>query len=61
MSEPAQDDPFDDTIWHDNAVHGIRFQIGDPDDWRSDLVLDIDHIVATERTIKFNSWSPQRR
>jgi hypothetical protein len=34
--------------WHDNPVYAIRLAIGDPDvqDWRSDLVLDIDHILA---------------
>lgn len=33
--------------WHDNVVYGLSFDRGDPDadDWRSDLVLDIDHIV----------------
>src|SRR5262249_57451905 len=38
---------FDATSWHDNAIHGLRFETGDPDrgDWRSELVLDIDHIV----------------
>ena len=33
--------------WHDNLVYGLRFDAADPDRglWRSDLVLDIDHIV----------------
>lgn len=33
--------------WHDNVVCGLSFDRGEPDDgdWRSDLVLDIDHIV----------------
>jgi hypothetical protein len=33
--------------WHDNVVHGLSFDRGEADegDWRSDLVLDIDHIV----------------
>ena len=33
--------------WHDNVVYGLSFDRGEPDegDWRSDLVLDIDHIV----------------
>ncbi len=33
--------------WHDNSLYGIRLLVGDPErgDWRSDLVLDIDHIV----------------
>lgn len=35
-------------LWHDNPIHGLRLVMGDPDagDWRSELVLDIDHIVA---------------
>jgi hypothetical protein len=34
--------------WHDNVIYGLSFDRGEPDegDWRSDLVLDIDHIVA---------------
>ena len=33
--------------WHDNLIYGIRFDVGDPEkqDWRSDLVLDIDFII----------------
>lgn len=33
--------------WHDNVIHGLSFDRGEPDkgDWRSDLILDIDHIV----------------
>ena len=39
---------FAHLLWHDNPVYGLRLEIGDPDagDWRSDLVLDLDHIVA---------------
>lgn len=39
---------FAPLLWHDNVVHGLHFEIGDPDagDWRSELVLDIDHVVA---------------
>ena len=38
---------FDQLSWHDNHLYGIHFSIGDASlgDWRSDLVLDIDHIV----------------
>ncbi len=38
---------FERLSWHDNAVYGLRFVAGDPDrdDWRSDLILDIDHIT----------------
>ena len=33
--------------WHDNVIHGLSFDLGEPDqgDWRSDLILDIDFIV----------------
>lgn len=33
--------------WHDNLIYGLQFRAADPEvgDWRSDLVLDIDHIV----------------
>lgn len=33
--------------WHDNLIYGIHLQSAEPDRgiWRSDLVLDIDHIV----------------
>jgi hypothetical protein len=38
----------DPHLWHDNAVHGIALRTADPetDDWTSDLILDIDHIVG---------------
>jgi hypothetical protein len=38
---------FDRLSWHDNHVYAIVFCVGDISlgDWRSDLVLDIDHIV----------------
>jgi hypothetical protein len=38
---------FDDLSWHDNIVYGLRIDVGDPrrDEWHSNLVLDIDHIV----------------
>lgn len=37
----------DDPSWHDNLIYGIHFQSADADrgKWRSNLVLDIDHIV----------------
>lgn len=43
----ATNTDFDNVTWHDNALYGIRLDIGDPDrgDWHADLVLDIDHIV----------------
>ena len=44
--------------WHDNIVHAVRTRIGHPEqgDWRSELTLDIDHIVewpsSTDRLFK---------
>ena len=37
----------EDVSWHDNLIYGLRFEAGEParNDWRSDLALDIDHIV----------------
>lgn len=48
MAQPASSSDFDDLCWHDNALYGLRVNVGDRErgDWRSDLVLDIDHIVA---------------
>jgi hypothetical protein len=39
---------FTPYLWHDNAIYGLHLEIGDPEagDWRSNLVLDIDHIVT---------------
>lgn len=47
MIYPAHGDDFARLSWHDNVVYGLRLEIGDPerDDWRSNLVLDLDHIV----------------
>ena len=38
---------FERLSWHDNHIYGLHLSLGDAarDDWRSDLVLDIDHIV----------------
>ncbi len=38
---------FDRLSWHDNALYGVRLAVADPEagDWRSDLILEIDHIV----------------
>jgi hypothetical protein len=50
---------FDQLSWHDNGVHGLRWDIADPqrNEWHSRLILDIDHIVewvcGTERRPKF--------
>jgi hypothetical protein len=47
MAEPPSSPEFADLSWHDNALYGLRLDVGDParGDWRSELVLDIDHIV----------------
>ena len=59
MSSDGQElEPLDGR-WHDNSVYGLRLVIGDHErgDWRSDLVLDIDHIVewvyAADRRPRF--------
>jgi hypothetical protein len=38
---------FDTLTWHDDALYGLRLDVGDcaRGDWHADLVLDIDHIV----------------
>jgi hypothetical protein len=43
VSAPADGAPS----WHDNLIYALHLQAADPDRgiWRSDLVLDIDHIV----------------
>ena len=42
---------FDRYAWHDDPVYGLALRLGEPaaDDWRSDLVLDLDHIVEWVR------------
>ena len=47
MERQVTDSDFDQLGWHDNAVYGVRFDIGDPDrgDWHANLVVDLDHIV----------------
>jgi hypothetical protein len=47
MAQPASSPGFDDRSWHDNALYGVRVDVGDwaRGDWHADLVLDIDHIV----------------
>ncbi len=48
MAESAVTDvDFERLSWHDNHIYGIHLSLGDAarDDWRSDLVFDIDHIV----------------
>ena len=47
MATTWTQDDFDGFSWHDDTVYGLYLAVGDPErgDWRSDLVLDIDHIV----------------
>ncbi len=51
MAKPTTDSDFESLSWHDNIVYGLRLDVGDATrgDWRSDLVLDIDHIVEWVR------------
>ena len=49
-----QPDEANDEIgwrWHDNVIYGFSFELGDPEkqDWRSDLVFDIDFIAEWVR------------
>ena len=43
-TEPTTED---EVSWHDNLIYAMQICAPDPEhqDWRSDLVLDIDHIV----------------
>jgi len=55
------EDSADDVAhsWHDDLIYGLQIAAADPDAglWRSDLVLDIDHIVewvcGTEGKVQF--------
>lgn len=56
----ADTDPSDqERSWHDNLIYGLHLATPDPDAglWRSDLVLDIDHIVewvcGTDGSVQF--------
>ena len=50
---------FESLSWHDNHIYGFHIAMGDFErgDWRSELVLDIDHIVewvkGGERGVQF--------
>ena len=49
---PRTEEPdFDRHGWHDDPVYGLALRLGDPaeNDWRSELVLDLDHIVEWVR------------
>jgi hypothetical protein len=47
MAQPPSSPDFSALTWHDNALHGLRLDVGDctRGDWHADLVLDIDHVV----------------
>lgn len=51
---------FETLSWHDDTVYGVRLAVADPQagDWRSDLILEIDHIVewigASEQEQRIN-------
>jgi hypothetical protein len=53
MAQPLSNPDFDALCWHDNALYGLRLEVGDPchDDWHADLVLDIDHILEWLRGV----------
>jgi hypothetical protein len=59
MAQPATSPEFADLSWHDNALYGLRLDLGDPSrgDWHADLVLDVDHIVewlcGVDRQMRF--------
>jgi hypothetical protein len=59
MAQPPSSPDFDALTWHDNALYGLRLDVGDctRGDWHADLVLDIDHIVewlcGTDRQVRF--------
>jgi hypothetical protein len=45
-SDSDESEPLEPS-WHDNSVYGFQLVLGDHErgDWRSELMLDIDHIV----------------
>ena len=47
MPQADASNHFDSFDWHDNAVYGMRLEVGDPDRgmWHSRLILDIDYIL----------------
>ena len=59
MAQPASSPGLDDRSWHDNALYGVRLDVGDcaRGDWHADLVLDIDHIIewlcGTDGRVRF--------
>jgi hypothetical protein len=59
MQQQVSDADFARLSWHDDTVYGLRFAVGDiaRGDWRSELVLDLDHIVewlcGQDRSVRF--------
>jgi hypothetical protein len=59
MQQRVSDADFARLSWHDDTVYGLRFAVGDiaRGDWRSELVLDLDHIVewlcGNDRSARF--------
>jgi hypothetical protein len=55
----AETGDFEQLSFHDNLVHGLRWEIGDPErgEWHSRLLFDIDHILewicGTDRRPRF--------
>ena len=47
MTSSSEASDFERYAWHDDTFYGLRLDIGDPErnDWRSNLLLDLDHIV----------------
>ena len=59
MQQRVSDADFARLSWHDDTVYGLRFEVGDiaRGDWRSELMLDLDHIVewlcGSDRSVRF--------
>jgi|SRR4051812_37782439 hypothetical protein len=39
-------------LWHDNLIRALRIDVGGEGAWKSDLLLDIDHVVRTDRALQ---------
>jgi hypothetical protein len=59
MQQRVSDADFARLSWHDDTDYGLRFEVGDSarGDWRSELVLELDHIVewvcGSDRSVRF--------
>jgi hypothetical protein len=57
--QQTSDADFAHLSWHDDTLYGLRFELGDIErgDRRSELVLDLDHIVewfcSSDRSVRF--------